>query len=531
LVAFVFAPAAAHGATICVSLSAPSCDSSQATVQAALDAAGATTAADRVVVGAGIFDGPFLYSAGANGGGVELVGQGSQTILTDSPNAPVDGVTVLDLRADGAGNPADVSDLAVAVPANSTSTNPGNIGIDAGGTVQRVDVSGNSTDPGGNSPIGVILGSGETVDDSVIRMPGAPPGGDFGIGVSIRGLGAGATVSDSEITAPVGIEVAGSQALVARTSIASRLHGIDDCTSEATVEDSVFRLSDGDGISVNAGRCAGTVSSLTARHLTIVGPGITTGTGVDVNATNQAPTINRVADVRHTIIRSVATAFRTRTADPAAPATATTSVSASLFEAARVTTTTGGGGAATFLQPQTNLDADPLFADPLRGDFTLLPDSPAIDASFSPPLAADESSTDRAGNPRITDGNGDGVAARDIGAFESPAVAPPVEPPPVEPPPAEPSDQTAPETTITHGPRRKIQTNAKRKRLSFSFTSSEPGSTFACSVDGGPVAPCVSPFSRKFKHGRHTFAVTATDPAGNADQSAATLRFRIKNRS
>jgi hypothetical protein len=515
-VVLALTPSLAHAATICVAVSAPSCDSNQPTVQAALDAAESTAEADRVVVGAGIFDGPFVYAPSIDAGGLDLVGQGPQTILTESPNAPVDGVVVLDLRADVAGNPANVSDLAVHIPANATAGNPGNVGIDAGGVVQRVEVSGSPTDLGGNSQIGVVLGPRERLIDSDIRMPSAPPGGSFATGVSAAGTGSPpAEISGSVITAPVGIEVAGSHALVSRSVVASRVLGIDVCTSEVVAEDSVFRAFGAFpiGISVNAGRCGGTAASLTARHLTIVGPGITAGTGIEVEASNQAPTIDRTATISHSIIRDVATAISTFTQDPASPATSTTSIGASIFEAARVTTTSGGGGAATFLEPQVNIDADPLFADPLSGDFSLLAGSPAIDHSFSPPLASDESATDFAGNPRIADGDGDGVAARDIGAFESPGI-----------------DRTAPETTITKKPKKTIRTGAKRKRVSFSFESSELGSTFECRLDEEEFEPCASPFETKARRGRHVFEVRAIDPSGNADATPAGAGFRIRKR-
>jgi hypothetical protein len=64
-----------------------------------------------------------------------------------------------------------------------------------------------------------------------------------------------------------------------------------------------------------------------------------------------------------------------------------------------------------------NLDQDPRFALPSGGDLRLLADSPAIDAGYDP-TAADFPDVDRAGNPRITDGSGDGTARIDIGAFE-----------------------------------------------------------------------------------------------------------------
>ena len=81
-----------------------------------------------------------------------------------------------------------------------------------------------------------------------------------------------------------------------------------------------------------------------------------------------------------------------------------------------------GAGTTTLTEPEPNIDADPLFVDALAGNYELSDGSPAIDASYSPPLAPDESPTDLLGAPRIQDGNADGIAARDMGAFEHPAV-------------------------------------------------------------------------------------------------------------
>jgi len=80
-----------------------------------------------------------------------------------------------------------------------------------------------------------------------------------------------------------------------------------------------------------------------------------------------------------------------------------------------------------------NIDADPLFVQPgqwdetgvfIPGDYHLLPGSPCIDAGTNdidnPDTPAVETlpDTDIAGNPRIIDGNLDGVAPVEMGAYE-----------------------------------------------------------------------------------------------------------------
>ncbi|MGH2724087.1 MAG: Ig-like domain-containing protein [Actinomycetota bacterium] len=85
-------------------------------------------------------------------------------------------------------------------------------------------------------------------------------------------------------------------------------------------------------------------------------------------------------------------------------------------------------------------------------------------------------------------------------------------------------DLTPPQTTITSGP----DDPTELTTATFEFTSSEDGSTFQCSLDGGPAHGCVSPQTYEgLAPGPHTFQVWATDPAGNADPEAAVWSWRI----
>jgi hypothetical protein len=81
-----------------------------------------------------------------------------------------------------------------------------------------------------------------------------------------------------------------------------------------------------------------------------------------------------------------------------------------------------------------NISADPIFRDAVNSDYHPQTGSPAIDSGTSTqaPLK------DADGLDRPTDGDGDGNAAFDMGAYEAPALPPP--------------DHTAPGTTATRNP-------------------------------------------------------------------------------
>ena len=92
------------------------------------------------------------------------------------------------------------------------------------------------------------------------------------------------------------------------------------------------------------------------------------------------------------------------------------------------------------------------------------------------------------------------------------------------PPPPPPADTTPPDTNITSAPT--DPTNLAD--ASFTFTSTEGGSTFECSLDGAAFAACTSPQDYMgLADGPHTFDVRATDAAGNTDPSPATSNWTV----
>jgi hypothetical protein len=77
------------------------------------------------------------------------------------------------------------------------------------------------------------------------------------------------------------------------------------------------------------------------------------------------------------------------------------------------------------------------------------------------------------------------------------------------------AEKIKPKATITGGPA--AGSTTQDSTPTFSFKSSEVGSTFACRYDGAAFAACSSPFTRgsPLASGPHTFSVKAIDAAGN----------------
>jgi glucose/arabinose dehydrogenase len=87
-----------------------------------------------------------------------------------------------------------------------------------------------------------------------------------------------------------------------------------------------------------------------------------------------------------------------------------------------------------------------------------------------------------------------------------------------------PADTTPPDTTLTATP----PATTTNTGANFSFTSTEPGSTFTCKLDGAQ-AGCTSPKSyANLSLGGHTFSVYAVDGAGNADPTPASYSWTIE---
>jgi hypothetical protein len=81
----------------------------------------------------------------------------------------------------------------------------------------------------------------------------------------------------------------------------------------------------------------------------------------------------------------------------------------------------------------------------------------------------------------------------------------------------------APDTKITKKPKKA----STQRKVKMKFTSTVPGSTFTCAVDGKAAKPCTSPFKKKFKVGKHKVVITATSPFGPVDATPSVVKFKV----
>ena len=85
-------------------------------------------------------------------------------------------------------------------------------------------------------------------------------------------------------------------------------------------------------------------------------------------------------------------------------------------------------------------------------------------------------------------------------------------------------DTAPPNTSIVSGP----PSSTTDRGATIAFASSESGSSFACSLDGGAFAACTSPLVlSNLAPGTHTLRVRATDAVGNPDPTPAEVGWTV----
>lgn len=391
---FALSATSASAATICVP-TGTACDQTSPDLPAAISlAAGTPAVRDTIRLTAGDFTQNALVGA-ANPVDIVGAGQGTGGTILRSPNSNFS----LDIQSPG----STVSNLRVRVE-NQAGMFESGIGLSATGAVaDGITVLG---EPGVDNAVGVIVRTGAILRNSLVQVP---PGN------------ANDAISAEEGTLIENVSAAGDQMVDARDAgpavVIRRLRsstpspiGIQTVgAGSVSVSDALIRLSGGStGGGLYAETTVGGSPTIVARHVTVVGTGDSVNAGRGVYADGFDPGRTATIDVRDSIFHALSTDLEVE----ANAGIARIPISYSDYNPAKVVDTSAGDAAV--VAGAGNLLANPGFVDGAAADFRLRADSPLLDRGF--PGAG--STADLDGRLRPNDGNGDGVAVRDPGAFE-----------------------------------------------------------------------------------------------------------------
>ncbi|WP_460710171.1 choice-of-anchor Q domain-containing protein [Nocardioides dilutus] len=487
-------PAYAVDNVICVgSPTGVTCNANAATIPAAISLANSNGLPDLIAVGPGTYsDGPYQLNASVEPLTLQGSGEASTTV-----SLPPSASSQSYIAAQG----ATVRDLTVVMNA-AQSDNDAGVDLYNSATAERVTVTG----PGVTNVDAFEITASTASDVTVTLDPTANPSNT---GIYIDG---GGQVTGASITASYGViqSTSGLTDVLSRMSIVAFYSGIVTDGGTVDLDDSVIRMVGGDnaiGIEAANYNPGVTPKTVNAEHVTVIGNNATGSVGVLAAANTPTVQQSSTVNLSNSIVRGFATSLVASAANNGSPLGASTAtVNASYANFQSDTADIGSGGAGGVNVGPGRLNVDPLFVEAAGGNLRLQSTSPVID--MGDPAAAGPA-VDLDSNARVTDGDGDGTARRDMGAFE------------YQRPPA-PLDSTAPQTTFTKTPAKRVTT----RKVKFKFTSDEAGVTFQCKKDAKAYKPCTSPLRWKVKLGKHVLRVRAVDAAGNVDPTPARYRFK-----
>lgn len=331
---------------------------------------------------------------------------------------------------------------------------------------------------------------------------------------ALNNTGAGVTFQDLRvegISSSFGVEIGGAGSVADR--IESNSAGIRGCTVRdgATLRNSIC-VSAGSG---GAGVKMSTVGDATAyvRNVTAIGTNPSSfGVLLQVGSSTDEQTV----DLRGVIASGVSK---------------------------DLAITNSSGGTARITAFYSNWDTSGVIV----GTGTITPPGSVTNQTDAPAFvnAAGGNYHEAAGSPTIDAGAGDGRtgpldvdgeartqgATADIGADEFTVFTPTTTPattPPADTASASPQGTPPPQTTIGRKPKKRTPS----RNATFTFTSSEPGSTFSCALDGKRPVACTSPFKlKKLKPGLHKLSVAARNASGAPDPSPASYSWTVKRKS
>jgi hypothetical protein len=468
---------------------------------------------DRILLGAGYYTAPVATGFNYNDPGdpVEIVGAGRDgagaTIITGQLGGS--GHTLF--LVGGAGT--QVHDLRVDPPINAALSTDG---LATDGTARHVSVMAKEAQQT-NGVIGVLL-LGGTLEDAIVDVGTKDTAG-------VLTGEEGGTVRDSTVSASTAVN-APPGALIERSRLAGTTAGVTVYRNQTTVRSSEIVVSGPSAAGIAAYGAAGADNAVVVDGTTILGPGNLSSKGIWAdNGLSPAAHVN--VTLTNSLVRGFGSPLR---ATGGAPGSA--HIEASYSDYAGGSSANSQGTSIT--ESHISDVGDAGFAG--AGDHHLVKGSPLVDAGD--PAAAQ--GFDLAGNPLVADGNDDGVARRDIGAYELPAPAQGQQ----SPEGGQGGDTTAPVLSGFASTRKSF---AKRTRFRFTLTEAARVTiriqraigtgerkryrTLTAIRRSGAAGRNSTAFSRKIgrrplRPGRYRAVAFATDAAGN--RSAPRLAaFRI----
>ncbi|MFL5885692.1 MAG: hypothetical protein ACJ77M_11525 [Thermoleophilaceae bacterium] len=354
-------------------------------------------------IGAVVMPDVNLLGSGSGPGGTFLDVSGGALALNMVGNATVDGVR---LRSD-----------------SST------VAMQAGGSIANSAIETTST---ALSPVNVGPGS-TTLAVRLQRDTVTAPTAGTGTAVLISPGGFSTVIQDSALTGATGVSTIfgspGASLVMQRSTINASSSGLSLSGIDAFVSSSVIHMTGADSKAVNM--TSSIIGGTTTAELiedTIDGSD-TSGSSIGVSAGGGSFSFTSAAQatVADSIVRGFATDLLAHastspislTPPPAGQITvARSDIGTRTAEPAPTASPPGSSAPGVITDSGGNLNVDPAFVNRGGGDYSLRTGSALIDAAGTASIGNNESATDRGGRDRVLDGDGNGTAARDMGAFE-----------------------------------------------------------------------------------------------------------------
>jgi hypothetical protein len=477
------------------------------TLEQALGAADNDEDADRIFLGPGTYTAKTApgFDYARTDAPVEIIGAGRQSTVLTSPAGATGNVIFLN-GAPG----SSIHDLTIKIPAGVAT--PNYRGLTTTNYARRIDVVESDQQ---NGTRGVMLVNGGTLVDSTVSM--SSPGSATGVWMQMSAASAEPSlVRDSRIDAATGIWADGG-GRVERSVITGIGPGLYAQGGHTAVEQSLIRGTMDTSTDVYASPGV-TGTTLRLDGDTLVGTGDPTNDGVVAFGGNSAQNVH--VDVVNTVIAPRGALVTLANG----PGRATIAASYSAYDSAQNSPTTPYQGVTEhdIVNP-----ADLGFVDPGTGNFRLRPGSALVDAG-DPDSAR---GADLDGNLLIADGNGDGTARRDIGAYElsPPAPAGPAPGPVPDKQPPLVSGFRASRTALTYGlsESARVTVTIQRRLAGHRARYGTVGKLSASATGGKNRTRVAARLRRKeARPGRYRAVIVATDAAGNRSKPK-TATFRV----